>query len=113
MGAPHASSARTSPSTIRWWIHTGRLAATKPGRRVLIVEEELDSGKIFMISKPVPAGRGCEDKIKDAGGRILARTLKDIAEGKYSVDEEGNLYFDGKLIENGLREEAFLITLSQ
>ena len=57
-----------------------------------------------MISKPVPAGRGGEDKIKDTGGKLLAGTLQRIAEGKYSVDEEGNLYFDGKLAENGLRE---------
>lgn len=31
----------TSPETIRYWIHIGKLAAFKPGRQVLVREADL------------------------------------------------------------------------
>ena len=36
-----AAIARVSPSTIRWWVTTGRLAARKPGRHPLIRRDDL------------------------------------------------------------------------
>lgn len=31
----------TSPETVRFWIHVGKLAAFKPGRQVLVREADL------------------------------------------------------------------------
>jgi excisionase family DNA binding protein len=36
-----ADIARTTTSTVRWWIQTGRLKSVKPGRRRLIAESAL------------------------------------------------------------------------
>lgn len=32
----------TSPETVRYWIHVGKLAAYKPGRQVLVKESDLE-----------------------------------------------------------------------
>jgi len=86
-----------------------------------IVEKAVDYGKILMISSPLqvelPAGFNPEDKIqvkkvsdkhqnrlKEIGDWVIfPRTLELIARGRFSKDELGNLYFDNKLIPNGLR----------
>jgi excisionase family DNA binding protein len=36
-----ASIARTTPSTVRFWLSTGKLRSTRPGRRRLIAEDDL------------------------------------------------------------------------
>jgi excisionase family DNA binding protein len=38
-----AQIARTSPSTVRYWIQVGKLKSTRPGRRRLILESDLMS----------------------------------------------------------------------
>lgn len=36
-----AEIARTSPSTVRYWISTGKLKSIRPGRRRLVEDREL------------------------------------------------------------------------
>jgi excisionase family DNA binding protein len=38
-----ASECRTSVSTVRHWIAVGRLRSVRPGRRLLVTREDLDS----------------------------------------------------------------------
>jgi excisionase family DNA binding protein len=37
-----AHECRTSLSSVRLWVSSGRLRATRPGRRVLVAREDLD-----------------------------------------------------------------------
>jgi len=84
-----------------------------------LVEEEVDCGKILMISPPVKigVGRGSRDfgvlfpmikqyqeKLKQTGDWVIfPLTLQYIAEGRYAKDLDGNLYFDRKPIPFGIR----------
>lgn len=36
-----AEVCQTSPETVRYWVHVGKLAAFKPGRSVLVREADL------------------------------------------------------------------------
>ncbi|MEW5802979.1 MAG: formyltransferase family protein, partial [bacterium] len=87
-----------------------------------MVESIVDEGRILMISSPLPiapewslkgpqSGRtiaavaqDCQERLKMAGDWIIfPRTLQYIAEGRYALDEDGNLFFDGQKIPHGLR----------
>jgi len=92
-----------------------------------IVIEDVDMGEILVVSKPLevelPEGITIEDlkkpenkellkkiaeehqnKLKEVGDwKIFPLTLQWIAEGRFSIDQERNVYFDGKLIKNGYR----------
>ena len=44
-----------------------------------------------------------QNRLKEAGDWIIfPRTLEHLADGRYSQDEQGNLYFDGQPIPHGL-----------
>ncbi len=81
-----------------------------------IVNEEVDSGQLLLVSKPVKLNvssscRGEElkrlshhyqEKLKDEGDRnIYPETLKLLAEGRFAADEKGAIYLDGKQIPEG------------
>ncbi len=86
-----------------------------------IVEEEVDNGKILIISKPVevilPKNFNPEDKnmlistekenqnrLKENGDwQIFPLTLDYISLGYFEIDEKNNLYFKGNPIPKGLR----------
>ncbi len=86
-----------------------------------IIEEEVDYGRILMVSKSLQVNlpNDFDSKNKEQVKRIsdehqshlkkvgdwviFPKTLEYIADGRYSEDEQGNLYFDDKLIPNGLR----------
>lgn len=86
-----------------------------------IIEEEVDQGRILMISRPMKViisdGTDVEDsnamikvvdenqeRLKEFGDWIIfPKTIEFIAAGRYSVDESGNLYFDNKPIPEGVR----------
>jgi folate-dependent phosphoribosylglycinamide formyltransferase PurN len=92
-----------------------------------IVIEDVDMGEILVVSKPLkvelPEGFTIEylkksenkelmkkiseehqNKLKEVGDwEIFPLTLEWIAEGRFGIDEKGNIYFDGKLIKNGYR----------
>jgi excisionase family DNA binding protein len=38
-----AARVSTSPETVRYWIHLGKLRAFKPGRQVLVRDTDLDA----------------------------------------------------------------------
>lgn len=89
-----------------------------------VIEQQVDYGRILMISPPLevylPEGFNVNDKdqvnsasdahqnrLKEIGDWIVfPRTLEYLADGKYSQDERGNLYFEDKHIPQGLRLEA-------
>mgnify|MGYP001558458558 CR=1 FL=1 len=89
-----------------------------------IIEERVDYGRMLMVSQAVqvilPSGFDSEDKaqvkavsdehqdrLKEAGDWVIfPKTLEYIADGRYSQDEQGNLYFDDERIPNGVRLEA-------
>ena len=92
-----------------------------------IVRERVDYGEILMRSKPVevriPDGVALEDLQKRKNRKLLNRIVKDhqnrlkekgdwvifpktlemIAQGRYGIDEAGNIYVDGKLMSKGYR----------
>ena len=86
-----------------------------------MVESVVDGGRILMISPPlpvVPAGpfaakdpesissraQEYQERLKRAGDWIIfPRTVQYIAEGRYSQNAEGNLFFDGQPILHGFR----------
>ena len=48
-----------------------------------------------------------QNRLKEIGDWVIfPRTLEYLADGKYSQDERGNLYFDNKPIPQGLMLEA-------
>lgn len=69
-----------------------------------IVEEEVDNGQILMISSPVKiesfedikeSTRYHQAKLKRVGDwNIFPKAIQYIAEGRYSRDSYGNLFFD-------------------
>ena len=90
-----------------------------------IVREKVDHGEILVISEPVPVelpeGVGLEDlkedkkllrrvveehqdRLKKKGDWVIfPLSLQMIAEGRFALAGEGNLYLDGKKAPNGLR----------
>ena len=82
-----------------------------------IVSEKVDCGNILMVSKPLdinyPLPKNIEefsdnvqDALKEVGDWVIfPKTLEYIADGRYSKDENENLYFDGEAIPMGLRLE--------
>jgi len=45
-----------------------------------------------------------QNKLKELGDwKIFPLTLEWIAEGRFAIDENRKIYFDGKLVENGYR----------
>ena len=86
-----------------------------------LVSGEVDCGQILMISAPIqvslPEGfdpnngeranfvaSAHQNRLKEVGDwEIFPRTLEFIANGRYSQDDQGNLYFDGQPIPNGVR----------
>jgi len=92
-----------------------------------IVTKNVDQGEVLVISKPLkvelPEGITLEDlkkpenkellkniakehqnKLKELGDwKIFPLTLEWIAEGRFAIDENRKIYFDGKLVENGYR----------
>lgn len=86
-----------------------------------IVEKRVDYGRILMVSQALsvnfPPDFDPRDKVqveavsnehqsrlKEVGDWVIfPRTLEYIASGRYSQDEQGNLYFDDKQIPNGVR----------
>lgn len=85
-----------------------------------IMTEEVDGGPILMISKPLEvvlgndfdlnsdeivkrAAKENQERLKEAGDWIIfPKTLEYIADGRYSKNALGQLYFDSKRIQNGL-----------
>jgi len=94
-----------------------------------IVTKNLDQGEVLLISKglkvELPSGITLQDlkkpeneqllkkiakehqsKLKEVGDwKIFPLTLEWIAEGRFAIDDDRNIYFDGKLINNGYRLE--------
>jgi folate-dependent phosphoribosylglycinamide formyltransferase PurN len=86
-----------------------------------IVENEVDGGRLLMISEPVevrlPPGVDLADpatlseaeadnqeRLKRAGDWVIfPLTLHYLAEGRYSVGEHGRLFFDGEPVPHGVR----------
>jgi folate-dependent phosphoribosylglycinamide formyltransferase PurN len=88
-----------------------------------IIEEEVDGGQLLMISRPLevdyettPLGSdgiiqvmadACQEELKEVGDwDIFPKTLLYLAEGRYAINEDGVLHFDGKSILNGLKLEV-------
>ena len=88
-----------------------------------IIEEKVDYGRILMVSHYLPVdipddfnpkdkrqlqtvSDEHQNRLKVTGDWVIfPRTLEYIADGRYSQDEQGNLYFDNKRIPNGLKLE--------
>lgn len=86
-----------------------------------LVEPVVDGGRILMISKPlkveIPSQllltnqddlkeieQMNQNRLKEAGDWvIMPETIHYIAEGRYASDKDGNLYFDGKPVPDGVR----------
>jgi folate-dependent phosphoribosylglycinamide formyltransferase PurN len=112
--------------------HVPAMKAILAGEKFLhssthLVTEDLDMGEILVISKPLkvelPEGVTLDDlkkpenrelleriaeehqnKLKEVGDwKIFPLTLQWIAEGRFEIDDERNVYFDGKLIKNGYK----------
>ena len=48
-----------------------------------------------------------QNRLKEIGDWVIfPKTLEYLADGRYSQDEQGNLYFDDKPIPQGLKLEA-------
>ena len=89
-----------------------------------IIEKKVDYGRILMVSPPLavtlpkdfnPDNKDQvkrvsdqhQNRLKEVGDWVIfPRTLEYLADGRYSQDNQGNLYFDNKLIQQGLRLEA-------
>ncbi len=81
-----------------------------------LVTEKVDCGPILMVSAPFPvvhpisdeilgemAGR-YQDALKERGDWVIfPRTLEYIADGRFAIDEQRRVYFDGKEIPQGVR----------
>lgn len=88
-----------------------------------IVEPIVDYGRILMVSRSIyvqslpfdfPRNKDDidyvssrhQDRLKEIGDWIIfPRTLEFIADGRYSQDEQGRLYFDDRPIPDGLKLE--------
>lgn len=49
-----ARECRTSLSSVRAWVASGRLRATRPGRRLLVAREDLDTLLNSSVRSPKP-----------------------------------------------------------
>jgi folate-dependent phosphoribosylglycinamide formyltransferase PurN len=88
-----------------------------------IVEERVDYGKILMISEPMKvilnhrldinnaksvekAEKINQDRLKRIGDWVIfPRTILDVSRGKYSMDNFGNIHYEGVLLPDGLKLE--------
>ncbi len=86
-----------------------------------LVEPVVDGGRLLMISPPVEvvledswdlgqrehlalAENFNQDRLKERGDWVvLPRTLEDLALGRFAMDQEGTLYYDGLPIPKGYR----------
>lgn len=74
-----------------------------------LMTEEVDGGQILMVSKPLIVEPGVDaeehqSRLKQVGDlEIFPLTLRYISEGKYQMDGEGRVYFEGKEIPDGFR----------
>lgn len=89
-----------------------------------LIEERVDYGRILMVSQALPVNLSLDfdptdkeqanavsdehqSRLKEVGDWVIfPRTLEYMACGRYSQDEQGNLYFDDKQIPQGARLEA-------
>ena len=85
-----------------------------------IVEPVVDGGKILMISPPVDVQipENCDikkqikqivaenqNRLKEQGDwQVFPKTVQYVAEGRFAQDKIGNLYFDKKPMQCGVRE---------
>ncbi len=90
----------------------------------ILTDEGIDTGPLLMVSRPLPVElpvpleelkkekrllekvvKDHQERLKEIGDwKILPRTVELIARGRFSIDDEGNVYFDGKAIPDGYRE---------
>lgn len=88
------------------------------------VDEGVDTGPLLMVSKPIPvilprpleelkkdpfllaevANRHQEALKEEGDWKIFPRTIELIAEGRFSLDQENNVYVDGRVVKGGYRE---------
>ena len=86
-----------------------------------IIENRVDYGRILMISQPISVSLPGDfdrdngeqfnsvsdqhqDRLKESGDWIIfPKTLEHLARGRYSQDEQGNLFFDSSPIPFGIR----------
>ena len=81
-----------------------------------IIENEVDGGRLLMISAPVKVeqevipelfdefAQTYQARLKEKGDWVIfPETLLHLAEGRYAADETGLLHFDGKPIPYGVR----------
>ena len=86
-----------------------------------IIEAKVDMGRLFFISAPVEVCLPPEadindnellsrisdehqDTLKEKGDWVIfPKTVEDIARGKFAVDDNGLLYFEGRQIPDGVR----------
>ncbi|MGQ9515251.1 MAG: phosphoribosylglycinamide formyltransferase [Thermoproteota archaeon] len=92
-----------------------------------IVREDVDHGEILMRSKPIevslPSGmslkelskpenkpileeivRSHQERLKEKGDWVIyPLTIRMVSEGRYSIDQKGNIYVDGQLMPFGYR----------
>ena len=88
-----------------------------------IIEQQVDYGRILMVSQPLAVtlpedfdannkdqidsiSDEHQNRLKEVGDWVIfPRTLEYLANGRYSQDEQGLLYFDNEPIPQGLRLE--------
>lgn len=93
-----------------------------------ILREEVDNGPLLMRSPELEVqlpddfnpndyeqvaavARVHQEKLKVAGDWIIfPKTLEAIAQGRYSQDDRGRMYFDGELIPDGVSWADFLLS---
>lgn len=116
-----------SGSNLRKIIEHGGVIEEREGRssyQVIAIFSDNNYGRILMISSPLevslPEGLDVNNKdqinsvfdahqnrLNEIGDWIIfSRTLDSLADGKYSQDKQGNLYFDNGPIPQGLRLET-------
>lgn len=86
----------------------------------------VDSGPLLMVSDPLPVelpepleslkkdmdrllqiADEHQDRLKETGDwNIFPRTIELISEGRFAIDERQIIYFDGRPVEKGLRENS-------
>lgn len=80
-----------------------------------LLTEKVDGGNILMVSKPVKVNNTenlnidnfsnvVQNDLKCVGDYdIFPKTLEYLASGRFSKDVEGDIYFDGDIINEGIR----------
>ena len=91
----------------------------------ILTDEGIDTGSILMVSRPIPVSlpkdlenlkkdlnllnrivEEHQERLKREGDwEIFPKTIEYIARGRFGIDEEGRLYFDGKPIPDGYKIE--------